>query len=77
MKSYPIVERDLWLFVWMGDPAKADYLTIPSFHENLSNPDWDVVTGQAYVSAGYLLVLDNLLDLSHLAYVHTSSTGSS
>jgi len=77
VKSYPIVERDLWLFVWMGDPAKADYLTIPNFHENLSNPDWDVVTGQAYVTAGYRLVLDNLLDLSHLAYVHTSSTGSS
>lgn len=77
VKSYPVVERDRWLFVWMGDPAEADHDTIPDFHANLSNPDWDVVTGQAYVTAGYRLVLDNLLDLSHLAYVHTSSTGSS
>ncbi len=77
VKSYPVVERDRWLFVWMGDPAAADHDTIPNFHANLSDPDWDVVTGQAYVAAGYRLVLDNLLDLSHLAYVHTSSTGSS
>ncbi len=77
VKSYPVVERDRWLFIWMGDPAMADHDTIPDFHASLSDPDWDVVTGQAYVAAGYRLVLDNLLDLSHLAYVHTSSTGSS
>ena len=77
VKSYPVVERDRWLFIWMGDPAKADHDTIPDFHASLSDPAWDVVTGQAYVTAGYRLVLDNLLDLSHLAYVHTSSTGSS
>ena len=61
----------------MGDPAEADYVTIPDFHAKLTDPDWDVVTGQTYVTAGYRLVLDDLLDLTHLAYVHASSTCSS
>ena len=36
-----------------------------------------MVSGQTYVTAGYRLVLDNLLDLKHLAYVHASFTCSS
>lgn len=75
VRTYPLVERHRWLLIWMGDPAEADEALIPDFHRNLSDPDWDGATGQTYVKAGYRLVLDNLLDLSHLSYVHSSSTG--
>ena len=27
--SYPLVERGLWAFIWMGDPDKADESLIP------------------------------------------------
>ena len=76
VKVYPVAERHGWLFIWMGDPALADPARVPDYHRNLSDPEWEGVTGQTYVEAGYRLVLDNLLDLSHLAYVHASSTGS-
>lgn len=74
--TYPVAERDGWLFIWMGDPALAGDAPLPDYHANLADPGWEAVTGQTYVKAGYRLVLDNLLDLSHLSYVHASSTGS-
>jgi vanillate O-demethylase monooxygenase subunit len=75
VRRYPIVERDRRVFVWMGDPAVADVATVPDYHRQIDDPDWHFVTGQAHVRAGYRLVLDNLLDLSHLSYVHASTTG--
>ena len=75
VKSYPVVERDRWGFVWMGDPDDADPALVPGYHAHIADPDWYAVTGQARVKGGYRLVLDNLLDLSHLSYVHSSTTG--
>ena len=75
VKSYPVAERDRWVFVWMGDPDAADPDLVPDYHARLADPDWYAVTGQTLVKGGYRLVLDNLLDLSHLTYVHSSTTG--
>lgn len=75
VRAYPVTERDRWVFVWMGDSAVADAATVPDYHRRMVDPDWHFVTGQKLVSAGYRLVLDNLLDLSHLSYVHSSTTG--
>ena len=75
VRRYPVAERHGWVFVWPGDPALADEASLPDFaHRNLDE-DWVRVQGQTYVKAGYRLVLDNLLDLSHLTYVHGSTTG--
>ena len=75
VKSYPVAERDRWVFVWMGDPDEADPDLVPDYHTRLVDPDWYAVSGQTLVRGGYRLVLDNLLDLSHLTYVHASTTG--
>ena len=75
VRSYPVVERGGWVFVWMGDPELADPACAPDYHAAVADPDWYAVTGQALVKGGYRLVLDNLLDLSHLTYVHSSTTG--
>ena len=32
VKSYPLVEKNHWLWVWLGDPAKADPKLIEDFH---------------------------------------------
>ncbi len=75
VKSYPVIERDRWVFVWMGDPEDADPDLAPAYHARLADPDWYCVSGKTLVRGGYRLVLDNLLDLSHLSYVHSSTTG--
>src|SRR5215467_2878 len=74
VRSYPVVERDCWVWVWMGDPALADRGVIPSAL-NHSDPDWFMLTGELTYDANYELINDNLLDLSHLSYVHQSTLG--
>jgi phenylpropionate dioxygenase-like ring-hydroxylating dioxygenase large terminal subunit len=75
VRAYPLVERHGWAFIWMGDPQKADPLLIPDFHRPLSDPNWSFVGDVFHVQCSYLFIIDNLLDLSHLAYVHSSTTG--
>ena len=74
VKAYPVVERDLFIWIWMGDPALADPAAIPDYHWN-SDPDWPAVGGAAEVKCHYMLSIDNLLDLTHLPYVHASTLG--
>lgn len=73
-RLYPAVERYGLVHVWIGDPAKADPALVPAFPE-AESPEWTGVEGYCHVAANYLLVLDNLNDLSHLAYVHKSTFG--
>ena len=75
VRRYPTLERQGWVLVWMGDPDAADEAAAPDFAVRRDDPDWLTVSGYTHAKCGYRLVLDNLLDLSHLAYVHSSTTG--
>ncbi|UXX83812.1 aromatic ring-hydroxylating dioxygenase subunit alpha [Roseovarius pelagicus] len=73
VRSYPVVDRYRLLWIWMGDPAMADPDQILSI-ENFDNPDWGYTDGGAMdIACNYLWVCDNLLDPSHVAWVHVSS----
>jgi phenylpropionate dioxygenase-like ring-hydroxylating dioxygenase large terminal subunit len=74
--AYPLVERHKWVWIWMGDPDLADAALIPDWWR-MDHPDWTPIKGGApfHVLANYLLVNDNLLDLSHVAFVHDGSIG--
>lgn len=74
VKAYPLIERDQFVLVWIGDPAKADPAKAISFRR-LSDPDWGVTKVRLHVAGNFLLILDNLLDLSHVAYVHGTTIG--
>ena len=74
VKSYPVAEKWRWVWIWMGDPARADEALIPDFHWN-DDPAWAAVGGYFHVKGGWRLFVDNLLDLSHVAYVHASTLG--
>ena len=74
VRSYPVVEKHSWIWVWMGDPAKADEALIPSA-VGLQDPDWTLRSGQMDYAANYLLINDNLTDFTHLSYVHANSFG--
>lgn len=74
VKSYPVVERWSLLWVWMGDPAQADPALIPSF-PFLDTEHWYVATAQMEIDANYVLESDNILDLSHIEYLHPTTLG--
>ena len=76
--AYPVCVRYGWVWVWMGDPHKADPGNLPDWWW-LESRDWKTIEGRGgkpmYLKANYLLVSDNLFDISHLTYVHSSSIG--
>ncbi len=76
VRHYPVVERHDWVWVWMGDPARADAELIPAA-VGLSDPDWLLGSGQMDYAAEARLICDNLCDFSHLSYVHANSFGAS
>ncbi|PIV75949.1 MAG: (2Fe-2S)-binding protein [Rhodobacteraceae bacterium CG17_big_fil_post_rev_8_21_14_2_50_65_11] len=73
VKSYPVVDRYRFLWIWMGDPALADpdsIFPIPNFDD----PTWGKTDGGVLdIDCHYLWVCDNLLDPSHVAWVHVTS----
>ena len=74
LRSYPLIERHRYLWIWMGDPARADPALLPDF-ARLENPDVGLTRIRLKPECHVQLVIDNLLDLSHLAYVHNTTTG--
>lgn len=72
--SFPAVDRYRFVWVWIGDPLLADPAEIPDMHQ-MSSPEWagDGLTIEA--PCNYQLILDNLMDLTHEEFVHSSSIG--
>jgi vanillate O-demethylase monooxygenase subunit len=75
VRSYPVADKWGLVWIWMGDPALADPAKI--FHvEHFDDPAWGRNTGPVMeLDCNYLLVTDNLLDPSHVSWVHQSSFG--
>lgn len=74
IRSFPVVERHSWAWVWMGDPALADEGLIPPA-VGLDDPDYVLGHGHLDYAAEARLINDNLLDFSHLTFVHAESFG--
>lgn len=74
VRSYPLVERHSLLWIWMGDPDRADPATIPEF-QSLDPADNFVGKDYLLARAHYQLEVDNIMDLSHIDYLHQSSLG--
>jgi len=72
VRTYPVAERHGWIWVWMGDTDEADESLIPSF-VGLDHPDYCLGHGQLDYAAEARLISDNLLDFSHISYVHAQS----
>ena len=75
LRSYPLAEQSGALWIWMGDKEKADESLIPNFDFVENRTDYAGLTGYLKMDANYQLVIDNLLDLTHSAYIHTTTVG--
>jgi vanillate O-demethylase monooxygenase subunit len=74
IRSYPAVERHGFVWVWPGDGALADAARIPHL-EWADSPEWAYGGGLYHIHCDYRLMIDNLMDLTHETYVHTTSIG--
>jgi vanillate O-demethylase monooxygenase subunit len=74
IRAYPVVERYGFVWVWPGDAQLADPAAIHHL-EWADNPEWAYAGGLYHIHCDYRLMIDNLMDLTHETYVHTTSIG--
>lgn len=72
--TYPVAERHHLMWIWPGDPALADEALIPSLPW-LGQDGWDYVHGYLRFPANYVALHENLMDLSHFAFLHVGNIG--
>jgi len=76
VRAYSVAERHGWVWVWMGDPSRADQELIPPA-VGPEDPRYTLRSGQMDYAANYQLINDNLTDFTHLSFVHPNSFGTS
>ena len=68
--AFPVIEQDGLVWVWPGDPAKCEERKPPRTPEAGDN-DWEtVMVGPMDIPANYLLLIENLLDITHFYPLH-------
>lgn len=75
LRRFPVIEQDGLVWVWTGDPARAEAVQPPRLPE-IAEPEWETAdTGPMAVPANSLLLIENLLDISHFYPLHDGNIG--
>lgn len=75
VRAYPLRERDQVLWIWIGSTPDAQPADEPPAYPVHSDPRYKFGGDSFHYDAPYQLIHDNLLDLSHLGYVHLKTIG--
>lgn len=75
VRGYPLHESDGTIWIWMGDPAKADVAKVPVVAHHAAAYDQPWVKGTTTTAGDYRLICDNLMDLTHTFTVHPGLGG--
>jgi nitrite reductase/ring-hydroxylating ferredoxin subunit len=70
VQSWAVVKRYDIIWLWGGDPAEADPALIPDFSMIANSDTVRAVHGYTLIEAPYEFATDNLMDLSHIEFVH-------
>lgn len=74
IRAYRTHERGAVVWIWMGDPALADVSKLPE-QDWMDSPAWERSHGYLGLQANYVRLHENLLDLTHLSFLHAKSFG--
>lgn len=72
VRAYRVVERGPLVWIWMGNEAKADETKIPDMEWT---KNWACAPGYFHLNASYVQLHENLLDTSHLGFIHANTIG--
>jgi len=72
VRSYPVREEAGYLWVYLGRKRELRELSLPA---ELTAEDWTAVPFRARWRAHITRVVESVLDVSHLPFVHPHSTG--
>lgn len=70
--TYPVVEQGPLIWLWMGDPAHID--GPPPIEAGWpGQPEYAYCSGETVSDGNYMLLKENVLDLTHFGYVHETT----
>ena len=69
VRAYPLSERYGMLWIWTGEADRADPALIVDL-PIMADPGFEWVHGMLTIDAHYELIIDNLLDLTHVEFLH-------
>jgi phenylpropionate dioxygenase-like ring-hydroxylating dioxygenase large terminal subunit len=75
VRAYPTVERQEFIWIWGGDPARADPALLVDYPWNDDHANWPHKHGMTHVRCNYRLLIDNLMDLTHIPFIHRRTIG--
>src|SRR5262245_48365372 len=77
VRSYPVTEKHKAIWIWMGEQP-PDHTKVPDFSVLDNDPESHATKrDRITIKANYELIIDNLPDLSHTAYLHDGILGNS
>ena len=71
VQSYPLKEAGAFVWIWMGDPEAIDHDPVDMSYT--IDPEWSFVDGYYSVNANWVLIRENVLDLTHIAFLHANT----
>lgn len=75
VQQFPLIEQDGLVWVWPGDPARCNDRKPPRMPE-ITDDAWETIdSGPIIVPANYLLLVENLLDITHFYPLHDGNIG--
>jgi len=75
VRSFPVRESAPFIWVYLGDPDVLESVPPPHALEWMAEPRFEHVKGRMEIKANYMLLKENVLDLTHFGYVHAKSFG--
>jgi vanillate O-demethylase monooxygenase subunit len=75
VRTYPVTERHLLIWIWMGDPAEAAAGRIPAL-VGLDPDRFAINKGYMHAPVNYEFMTDNIMDLGHIEFLHKGLLGS-
>lgn len=75
LRAYPVHEAHRGIWIWTGDATLANPELIPNLSYLATSPENSFSCGVLVARGNYELVVDNLMDLSHVDYLHPTTLG--
>lgn len=74
IRRYPVVERGGLVWIWTGRAETADSSLIPDVESHGLCEGWAIGWNEPVtVKCRYVLLIDNLMDLTHATYIHADT----
>ncbi|NBF06568.1 Rieske 2Fe-2S domain-containing protein [Pseudomonas sp. Fl5BN2] len=74
VRRYPLLSQGPLLWIWLGDAERADTTQIPPLAW-IDAAEWACTSGYFHHPGNYVSLHENLMDLTHLSFLHANTIG--